>query len=275
MIFCRILWCFYWLAGGSSTIRVKSLRVAVRHFANYIDYCKWVCRQKRDVFNYRVDGLSVLNNQFNRGNLMKMIFDQKSSVVKHISALLLILVCIHFLDAKVALNVKSFLQANPSLKNRVKYIPNMLPIIVSISTVTLWLGYLSGRTRLNNIHVGFLKLAAIVVPVSYLLKMFLQFAFGRTHIRYWLNNGGPIEFNWFTSLAKFPCFPSGHMTVITAFLTTIWLFYPRCRLFVIVALFTLAFSLVITNYHFLGDVVAGFWCGIVITVVVNHLMKTC
>lgn len=204
---------------------------------------------------------------------VKKIIDHKQLVVVLISALLLIFVCIFYLDAKVALSIKGFLQANPALKNRVRYIPNLLPTVVCIATVALWITYLSRRTSIDAIHARFLKLTAIVVPVSYLAKMFLQYTFGRTYIRYWLNKGGPIEFNWFTPLVKFPCFPSGHMTVFTAFCTSVWFSYPCYRPLIVVALILLGFSLVLTNYHFLGDVVAGVWCGVVITYAIGYVIS--
>jgi membrane-associated phospholipid phosphatase len=62
------------------------------------------------------------------------------------------------------------------------------------------------------------------------------------------------------------------MTVFTAFFVAVWLHYPRCRPFVIASLTILGPALVLTNYHYPGDVIAGFFCGILITTVTSHLI---
>jgi membrane-associated phospholipid phosphatase len=102
--------------------------------------------------------------------------------------------------------------------------------------------------------------------------MLLQYIFGRTNVHTWLSSVGPPEFAWFTPLSKFPCFPSGHMTVFTSFFVAVWIYYPRCRSISAITLIALGSALVFTNYHFLGDVIAGFFCGILVTATVRRLL---
>lgn len=184
----------------------------------------------------------------------------------------IIFVCIFFLDAWVAQNVKSFLHASPRLEISFVAIPNLLPLVVGAGTAGLGVAYLVQFRRSDSSHTIFLKLAMIVVPVAYVVKMFLQYVFGRTSTRLWMSKGDEMVFSCFTPLSNYPCFPSGHMTVFTAFFTAVWMFYPQYRLVTIVFLTILGIALVVTNYHYLGDVLAGFFCGVLITAITSHFI---
>ena len=187
-------------------------------------------------------------------------------------ATVLTLTGIYFLDARVALSVHSFLNANPDLNKSVKRIPNLLLVAVCASTAGLLIAYLTLRRMGNSRHTMFLRLAMVAVPAAFLVKMLLQYIFGRTSVWGWLQRGGDIEFSFFTPLSNYHSFPSGHMTVFTAFLAAVWLFYPRYRLFVIALLAILGIALVVTNHHYLGDVISGLFCGILVTAVTCHLI---
>ena len=52
-------------------------------------------------------------------------------------------------------------------------------------------------------------------------------------------------------------FPSGHATRILAFLTVFWIGAPRGRLLYVAVAAPMLASLVLMNYHFVSDVVAG------------------
>lgn len=203
---------------------------------------------------------------------MKKIFDRRLFVVVLITSILLVLACIYLLDARVALSVNSLLYAHPYLRRSVNKIPNLLPVAVYVGTAGMWVVYLMLRRSGNSSYAPFLKLTMIVVPVAFLLKMFLQYVFGRTNIQVWLIKGGEMEFSFFSPLSNYPCFPSGHMTVFTAFVIAVWLYYPRCRPFVVASLPILGTALVVTNKHYLGDVIAGFFCGLLVTTITSHLI---
>ena len=59
------------------------------------------------------------------------------------------------------------------------------------------------------------------------------------------------------------------MTVFTALMTTLSRYYPRYRRVIFVLLFLLALALIVTNYHFLGDVVAGAILGAAVAFGIN------
>jgi len=186
-------------------------------------------------------------------------------------AILATIASMHFIDKEVALAIWKFTFTQPFLHKHFENIPNTLPQLVAIGTTTMWLAYfVVFRKNGRNVHTRFIQLAASAVPVAFLVKIFLQFAFGRTNIRLWLQTGGPIEFSWFSPIVD-GGFPSGHMVVFTAFFTAVWLYYPRSRPFVVAALSTLAVALLLTSYHFVSDIVAGVYCGILITAGLHHL----
>jgi membrane-associated phospholipid phosphatase len=55
------------------------------------------------------------------------------------------------------------------------------------------------------------------------------------------------------------------MTFFAAFSAAVWVFYPRYRTISIGLMLVLALALVITDYHFLSDVIAGAYLGWVTT----------
>ena len=55
------------------------------------------------------------------------------------------------------------------------------------------------------------------------------------------------------------------MTVFTAFGIAVWLYYPHYRRPVIITLLILGAALIATDYHFLSDVIAGAYLGVLIT----------
>jgi len=203
---------------------------------------------------------------------MKTTCQLQQIIVTSVVALLLILVSINLLDVRLALYIKQELHSFPFFRKTFSYIPNLLPLAVLIGTAGMWILFIRIQSRGRLHHARFLKLAATAVPVAYFVKMLLQYVFGRTNIKAWLSSGKPLQFAWFTPLSQSPCFPSGHMTVFSAFFVAVWYYYPRCRPIAAIALLALASALILTNYHFLSDIIAGFFCGVLVTTVVGRLL---
>jgi len=179
-----------------------------------------------------------------------------------------------FLDRKIALGVKHLMHLNPLFRDVTKDIPDLLLQLVCIASVAMWISYYYLiRKNGPNIHTQFLKLAATAVPLAYLLKTLLQTSFGRINTRVWLQKGSPTDIGWFTGLENNGGFPSGHMTVFTAFFMAVWFYYPAYRRLSAFALAALAMALILTNYHFLSDVIAGFYTGLLVTMVSRSCLK--
>ena len=117
-----------------------------------------------------------------------------------------------------------------------------------------------------------LFLSATALPAAYALKTFFQFAFGRISAREWLILKTPHRFNWFNDFGN-GCFPSGHMTVFAAFGTAILIYYPQYRKAVIILLTLLGAALITTDYHYLSDVIAGAYLGVLTTYILWQALQ--
>jgi membrane-associated phospholipid phosphatase len=188
-----------------------------------------------------------------------------STGIKVLLIVLLVTVfSVKFLDAGIAVRVMNFLQTVYILKKATKSIPDILPHFVGIGTVFLWIFYFYRLHKKKfDKETRFLKLAATVLPIAYLLKTFIKFVFGRTNPRSWLIDNHVLTFHWFKTWTS--SFPSGHMVVFTAFGTAIIIYYPRYRNLVIIFLLLLGAALIGTDYHFLSDVIAGAYIGAITT----------
>jgi len=99
------------------------------------------------------------------------------------------------------------------------------------------------------------------------LKQLLKWIFGRPNTKLWLENVGftggndNYAFHWFHGFWPYGAFPSGHSTIACAIATIVWIVWPKWRWLAVIALLTIAFCLVITNAHFVGDIVAGSFLG--------------
>ncbi|MGB8319658.1 MAG: phosphatase PAP2 family protein [Ignavibacteriaceae bacterium] len=174
------------------------------------------------------------------------------------------IISIKFLDTGIAVGVMHILQTVYVLKKATKSIPDFLPHFVGIGTLFLWAFYFYRlHEKKFDKETRFLRLAGTVLPVAYLVKTLIKFVFGRTSPRSWLINNQPLTFHWFKTWDS--SFPSGHMVVFAAFGTAIVIHYPQYRKPVLIFLFLLGAALVGTDYHFLSDVIAGTYIGIITT----------
>jgi|YelNatPaOPRAMG01_1025707.scaffolds.fasta_scaffold00125_30 membrane-associated phospholipid phosphatase len=194
-------------------------------------------------------------------------------IILSLIVLLAIIICIKFFDAEIALRIIKFLLSFRTLHKLTQNIPDILAFLVGIGTIIMWAIYFyRTHKKIIDIETKFLKLAATTLPVTYVLKTFLQFSFGRTNPRDWLLENQPLIFNWFHKLGN-GSFPSGHMTVFAAFGSAVYIFYPQYRRIVFSLLFLLGFALIITDYHFLSDIIAGTYLGISITYFLQFLFE--
>jgi membrane-associated phospholipid phosphatase len=107
----------------------------------------------------------------------------------------------------------------------------------------------------------------LAVMIAVVIKDQLKFACGRLWPETW-THGNP---SWIANGAHgfFPfhggegweSFPSGHMTRMTAVMTVLWLQVPRWRWLWGTCVMLVALGLFGANYHFIGDMIAGFSLG--------------
>jgi len=192
------------------------------------------------------------------------------------SALLLapaLVVCIRYLDVPAAFFVKDHLFGNRNWSEFTSDLPDLLLMLVLLVTcVALTLYLVRKRKGIYDRETSLERALAWATPCSYLAKLVLKFAFGRVNTRYWLSHPDLYGFHWFQGLEHCDGFPSGHMLVIVTVLAAFARFYPRSRPLCLLAASLLACALIATNYHFLSDVIAGAWAGMLVEAAVCRML---
>jgi membrane-associated phospholipid phosphatase len=176
------------------------------------------------------------------------------------------MVSVRFLDAWVARGAMKLVNSSNLLQWGTSDIPDLLFLLVCAGSSLLLINYfLLSQKGLINRYRWFSLVAGSAIPLAYFLKWVFKSLFGRTNTRVWLANRASDDFHWFQGGGEYSGFPSGHMTVFSAFFAAIWLFFPRYRSISLGLALVLATALVISNYHFLSDVIAGAYLGLVAT----------
>lgn len=109
-----------------------------------------------------------------------------------------------------------------------------------------------------------LRLAPLIVltePLALGVKFFAKWVFGRTQTRLYVNHPWAHDFHWLHGHGPYLSFPSGHMLVAGALIAVVIAVYPRLRGLGWFVLIALAIALILTSYHYLGDVIAGWLIG--------------
>jgi len=170
--------------------------------------------------------------------------------------------CLYF-DVRLARFVEK-IGLGPLLWAQISNIPDILFWLVCVVTGASWTGrlYLSLKPFKKWIS-DLLEQIGCSVPLAFILKHLLKDLFGKTNTRYWLLHPEQFGFHWFHGGGDFSAFPSGHMAVFTALLLGVSRYFPRLRPVCSGLLFILALSLLLTQYHFFSDLVAGFYLGVI------------
>lgn len=118
---------------------------------------------------------------------------------------------------------------------------------------------------------------AIVLSVSYFiitifiameLKTCLKIIFGRYWPTTWVNNNlslihdGVYGFDWWHGFDNLGSFPSGHATLITFCLVWVIRIYPAFMRALLLMGSSVIICLILLNYHYLGDCLAGVGLGL-------------
>ncbi|HET7306340.1 MAG TPA: phosphatase PAP2 family protein [Gammaproteobacteria bacterium] len=153
--------------------------------------------------------------------------------------------------------------------------PDVLDVFVAVITIASWAGYILLRRK----HIGWrlvccLQVVGTALPFGYTAKDILKTIFGRVDTRYWMDHPWHFEFHWLHSSDYFFGFPSGHMAVFGAFAFAVMHYFPRLRPWGWAALVVLGAALVVSEYHFLGDVIAGTYVGYAAFVAARELPGT-
>ena len=170
-----------------------------------------------------------------------------------------------YLDASLAQFVSEKVCSGFLLSGQVSDMPDLLLSLAIVITVVSWTGrlYLAVK-HINGPILNFLEHIGFAVPAAFIFKHFLKQLFGRMNVRIWLLHPDRFSFHWFQGGGDFTSFPSGHMAVFTVLMLGIGRYLPRLRPACAAVLFVLAAALIVTEYHFFSDIVAGVYLGLII-----------
>jgi hypothetical protein len=179
-------------------------------------------------------------------------------------ALILIVLCIWRFDLPLANWVAEGID-HYAPYIRTTAMPDPLFILVVVLTGLSWLAYFHLRGRnIDDPRTAFFSVVGTALPVSFGMKIILKWIFGRTEAHNWLLHPQFYGFHWFAGTKGFLGFPSGHMLVFTPLFLALWDFFPRYRIYYGMVWLSLGVTLIVTEYHFLSDVAAGTYVGLVI-----------
>jgi len=150
-------------------------------------------------------------------------------------------------------------------------LPDLLvPFVAVISGLMLglWIWTWSrgqGTSRLGRLA----PLLTVGLPLAFALKSLSKWFYGRTETRMFLSTHHACDFcHWFHGVGPYSGFPSGHMLVLATLLVLLCRVYPGLRHYATVFLVALGLALMATSYHFLGDVLGGWFFGYVLALVI-------
>ncbi len=188
--------------------------------------------------------------------------DMKKLIWGSLAAVLLTLLSIRYWDLPVAEYVLEHLGRRFLFGGRVSAMPDLLLVTVATVSAICWAGYfILSRKRITDRRTLFFKILGTSLPIAFILKNILKWVFGRVDTRVWLAHHQDLSFHWFQGGTHFSGFPSGHMLVFTTIFLALWRFLPRARNLFLLGWLSLAAALLLTEYHFLGDVIAGAFLG--------------
>lgn len=179
-------------------------------------------------------------------------------------ALILVVLSVQFWDLPLA----SWIATYPPhyvrhLKN--SEIPDLLLVSVILLTALSWTMYLYLVHRnIRDRRTLFFRVLGTTMPLAFVAKEVLKWIFGRINTRTWLKHPDMNGFHWFDGSEHFHGFPSGHMLVFTPLILALWQLFPRYRLYYGIAYSCLVIALLATEYHFLGDIIAGAYIGAIV-----------
>ena len=178
---------------------------------------------------------------------------------------LVVMVCTRYVDSAAALFIQRHFYASSVWYHYTSDLPDSLLLFAGVTTVCAYAGYRFRAGR--NVFDAVTKLCLLIafaVPAAYGAKIVTKTIFGRINTRVWIQAQETYGFHWFQGGGAFNGFPSGHMVVFTAVLAAFWRIFPRWKNLYLAAGIALSAALIATNYHFVGDVVAGAYLGIIV-----------
>lgn len=168
----------------------------------------------------------------------------------------LVLIGVFFIDRPLALFVNT-LPWNSIMRAE----PLTLPILVALAGLVIaacGAVALSGHRLSHWIEPAMLSALSLICGV-FVSELLLKPLFGR-YTPSMLIDQGMYQFTWFRGNATFS-FPSGHAVQIASIAAVLWQTNPGARILYAAATVAVLAALVLGNWHYFSDVVAGGFIG--------------
>ena len=185
----------------------------------------------------------------------------------------LVLLCYLFVDRPVAYYIHDQRFADHLLLKWLTYPPDILQAWVPVVLAALMVRRVRGPFRRWE---RVLLAACLGLILAEQFKDSLAYAFGRYWPETWINDNpslireGAYGFHPFRVGDAYASFPSGHTARTLAVASVFWTTYPRWRWACVLVSMVVASGLVLMNYHFVGDVIAGGFVGAIIGTYMIH-----
>lgn len=160
--------------------------------------------------------------------------------------------------------------------NNLTLIPGIFVLLASVFYIVMAIRFCLGYW--SNLDLRLLMFSN-TIAITQFLKDFFKILFGRYWPETWTNNNPSLikdhlyGFHLVSFGDAYASFPSGHTAVVVAGATTIWLLIPRLRILAVLLILATAVGLVGSDYHFVGDVIAGGVLGYLVSIFYFEITK--
>jgi membrane-associated phospholipid phosphatase len=121
------------------------------------------------------------------------------------------------------------------------------------------------RPSLKNLK-GQMYFSLIAMLITGIAVNIIKIIIAKPRPYVWLNMGDqPISWFVFSQHPRFNSFPSGHATTIASVATAFWFFFPKWRVLWILIAALVGASRILSQAHYLSDVIIGYWLGWLVT----------
>ncbi len=190
--------------------------------------------------------------------------------------ILLIVICYLYADKNMVAYFHSINTRRYQWMDTVQQLPALLLIL---SPVLIIAAYILTKNNNNKQLKEFLVSSSLSILLANILKFPLKYVFSRYWPETFVNNNpsflrdGSYGFHPFHWGVSYSSFPSGHAITITAFATCIWMIYPRLRWIAVTLTLSVLLALLLLYYHFLSDLLAGSYIGIMLSIFLNNYLR--
>lgn len=185
----------------------------------------------------------------------------------------LVIFCYFLIDKEVVLWLSQHSLRSYLIIKYMSEIPEIYIAVVPIIYLVIILRFSQDRWSLLD-HK--LLMFANTIAITQFLKAFFKFVFGRYWPETWTNSFFYIDENFygfhpFHLGVQYGSFPSGHSATLLAGTSILWLLFPRLRWLFLILILLGESGILLMNYHFISDILAGGVLGFLVAYHIYYL----